>query len=131
MGGGTAPGGGAASGGTGGADPIQLSDAPTMAQWDCSGSLSPSCLYGRGITRADPELLGPCKVDPSRPRTPAECRRGEWFSCDAARVAQHETTILVQCECVPMADAGCSGCDFATCVDTTRVCGCANPVILR
>jgi hypothetical protein len=118
----------------GGAD---LTGAGTFSQWSCglSGFGCRNVLLGTSlVTSTTAHLLNqPCPIDPSRPRTAADCGVDQWFACDLS--IWNDQLIAVSCSCVPRGDGGCdsSGCagepSYAvgpiTCVDHSKLCGCA------
>lgn len=118
--------------------PEPLPDAGTLAQWDCTAVFG-GC-GSRGANQAvDPYLLSSsCPVDPSRPRSAADCGPNLWFQCTAARYGDAGVGILVDCTCAPMTDAGCAcppgflGRERpSACHGHSMTCGCAYTGILH
>jgi hypothetical protein len=115
---------------------IPLPDGETLAQWTCTNQLG-GCASSIGAMQFRPyELIEPCPVDPTRPRSTADCASDEWFRCLPARTGN--VVVAVNCECVPMLDAGCS-ChvdrgfsieNTAVCHERDMMCGCAITGIL-
>ena len=143
TGGRAASGGRAATGGTpqtGGSLGVEPPDPATLAQWDCTAQQLGHCFFRR--TEEGPHvyrLSETCLVNPSRPRTSADCPADSWFACLPALWPRQEGTVYVNCQCIPMIDAGCTGagyrgvvdCEPAVCDGADLICGCAQPVILR
>jgi hypothetical protein len=85
-------------------------------------------------------LTGDCVVDPTRPKTAADCSAVGLFSCSLAVNAAGEA-LLVNCECVP-GNYSCETYDCralfnyrngppAACDGVSRVCECAYTGILK
>jgi hypothetical protein len=81
-------------------------------QWDCSSS-DVSCYGGRVGWRFIP---GGCTCDPSRPRTPADCRQGDVFVCQAfaslpdGGLGTYDDLTPFQCQCVSGATSCAAAC---------------------
>jgi hypothetical protein len=138
TGGSTATGGTPLTGGSPGVEP--LPDRGTLAQWDCTEQELGVCYHGQNEYGLSGRVLSEsCRVDPSRPRTAADCPANYWFACQSAWWwPENQTAVYVNCQCIST-DGGCTGvaypgavaCEIAVCLGEDLICGCAHPVILR
>lgn len=126
-----APTGGAAgSSGVGG-----LPEPGRGAQWNCQPT-SPECVEVLGTTAS--LIPDECPVDPTRPRTAADCAPGELFTCVLA-VTPSSELLLVNCYCEEASSYSCDACSNlsfyhgapAYCDGLRKVCACAYTGILR
>jgi len=146
--GGTAAGGsgGVGTGGSVGGTDAFPEPSPT-AQWDCSGAsrgepsdpvgpVHQGCVDVFGVTAE--RLLQDCPVDPTFPKSAADCTSTELFTCNLA-VTVGGDPVLVNCTCEDQSRFGCQVC-FAldrrngppvSCTPELKICECAYTGILR
>jgi hypothetical protein len=134
-------------GGMGGTQPTGSFPEPgPTAQWDCSGNvpsepgvpLADGCFNVLGRTAAS--LTDDCPVDPTFPKSAAECTSDEIFTCILA-VAVDGVPVLVNCTCETLFE-GTNTCSYCTslsrhygppasCTPELKICECAYTGILR
>jgi hypothetical protein len=123
------------SSGTGGyASGGYASETGSTTQWNCTTEYECPPDFGDLSSPA----VGPCPVEPWRPRSSSDCEPGAVFRCLRALVDGRST--LVNCECSQAQDCscpevfvggGCSEVRALECGPTDVVCGCAYTCILR
>lgn len=136
FGAGGTPGAGGASADAGSLDP------ETVAQWNCDGEVMGCTRDTSGASRFS--LSGPCPVEPSRPRSAADCNPNTWFECALAMLG--DVTLSVNCQCVLRDAQACGACSLTelgsrpveveNCTDPANIawlkrCGCAYPHIVK
>lgn len=131
---------GISSAGQAGAGTGQLDPGPS-AQWNCEG-MGTTCQTGTSGPYAGLGtallLTKDCPVEADRPRQVSDCSEGEEMLCHLA-VDTEGKQKLVNCECEPVDDAGCTQCVSITgqtvgalgCRDGIKICPCAFTGILR
>ena len=131
---------GSPEGGKAGAGGAVLDPGPS-AQWNCEG-LGATCQTGTSGPYAGLGtavlLTKDCPVEANRPRQVSDCAEGEELLCHLA-VDTEGKQKLVNCECEPVDDAGCTQCVSITgqtvgalgCRDGIKICPCAFTGILR
>lgn len=118
-----------------------LPDPGPSAQWNCEG-VSGGCVSGTSGPYAGVGtallVTKDCPVESNRPRQASDCGEGEEMLCHLAVDAEGKQK-LINCECEPVDDAGCTQCVSITgqtvnallCRDGIKVCPCAFTGILR
>jgi hypothetical protein len=135
----TVTGGTGTMGGTAGAagKPVgPLPEPGPTAQWDCR-QLTHDCTDVLGTTAS--VLMTDCPIDPTLPKSQADCESGELFTCNLA-VTAGGSPVLVNCDCIEDAPGTCAGCYSlawttyglpVSCSDSLKVCACAYTGILK
>jgi hypothetical protein len=116
-----------------------LTGGGTYSQWNCpveAGRCARVSIEGPNLVAEGYVIDQACPVDPRQPHAATDCAADQSFACLIG--VWMGQPIAVNCQCAPNTEAGCSidGCNgfnrpsAVTCLEHTKLCGCALTGIL-